>query len=398
MRDALVTIDCRRAALHPPCAHARPRLSARRTRRWAILLGILLLAPTSARLDDTPAKGAGVQAVAEEKEKPRAKEKPKGAASLEWFPLDLGLAKARPKLLPILVLFEPAPEAGSDADGVPAPSLLDEHAADTSTRAILKRFVLIRVGLPDLSKEYPKGGLGDEARKNPEGKPAPEKARAPKGGGARKGAARGQDDAPAPGDDPPAGGEDPDPADPQDAGGDGGVAPAADVAATVAARLGISGEKPALVVMNFWEEAALSYSGELPSRSELRKRLDRFWKVNEAYAAMRRKMEPELEKSRYAFKLGNTREAVLKVVPLEDEKQQNLMDPVLKKRVNEVIQDYRAKSKDAIAAANKLDTAEKYEKAISAFDAIIREFPFRDVMLHATKRKGEVLRKWTFGR
>ncbi|HVR73420.1 MAG TPA: hypothetical protein VMT52_03775 [Planctomycetota bacterium] len=360
---------------------------------------VMLLAPAPARLEENPAKGAGVQALAEEKEKPRAKEKPKGAASLEWFPLDLGLAKARPKLLPVIVLFEPdAGGAGAAESAVPPASFLDEHADDTSTRGILKRFVLIRVGLPDLSKEYPKGGLGAEAKKDPESKPAPGKAGAPKGGEARKGGAKGQGDDPVRDDDPPAGDEAPDPEDPQDAGGDGGVAPAADLAATVAARLGISGEKPALVVMNYWEEVALSYSGELPTRSELRKHLDRFWKVNGVYAATRRKMDPELEKSRYAFKLGNMREAVLKVVPLEDEKQQNLMDPFLKKRVNELIQDYRAKSKDAIAAANKLDTAEKFDGAIKAFDAIMRDFPFRDVMLHAAKRKGEVLRKWTFGR
>ena len=70
---------------------------------------------------------------------------------------------------------------------------------------------------------------------------------------------------------------------------------------------------------------------------------------------------------------------------------------VLKKRVNEVIQEYKAKANEAIGEADKLDREKKYAEAINAFDAVCKNFPFLDILQHANRRKGEILRKVTFG-
>ena len=47
--------------------------------------------------------------------------------------------------------------------------------------------------------------------------------------------------------------------------------------------------------------------------------------------------------------------------------------------------------------ADKLDREKKYAEAINAFDAVCKNFPFLDILQHANRRKGEILRKVTFG-
>jgi membrane peptidoglycan carboxypeptidase len=62
-------------------------------------------------------------------------------------------------------------------------------------------------------------------------------------------------------------------------------------------------------------------------------------KVNQIYATSARRSRALLEKSRYAAKVRNQREAVLQVRDLEDAKVQKTLDPVLQQKVNKLIID-----------------------------------------------------------
>ncbi len=350
-------------------------------------------------------------------EKP-ARVRPKDPPAFEWLSLELGLAQVRQKYLPALVLYdrpdessgagisspgESAPGAapggapGGAADGgagVPvapaearpasgAPSFLDDYLADSAMKDILKHFVLLRVSAEDLKRTYPAPSTPVAASKKKENAGAGDR-----GADRKKKGSKGSPKSPS-GSGEGTGSDAPTPQE--------GSAGDVSIASTVGAKLGLGGELSALVVLSYWEDAVESYRGKLPSRTKLKADLSRFWKVNKIYADEARRVEPEMEKSRYAAKLGNQRDAVLKVRSFEDPKAQNRMDPVLKKKVSELIQDYRAKARKATDEADKLDDARKYTQAIEAFDRIMTDFPFKDVLEHANKRKNECLRKLTLG-
>jgi len=299
-----------------------------------------------------------------------AKAKPKSGPGLDWLGLEPGLAQVRTRRLPGLILLDVPGEPAGDppppvGEAPPRPHFLQDVLTDSSLKDTLKRFVLIRIQPADLEKPYPaatpaKAGKGEKA--GAKGKAAEPKAPEPKA------------------------------AEP-----DAGEAPGADVL-TVSGKLGLGGQQSALVAISYWEDPQLTYKeGNPPTKSRAREELTRFWKVNGVYAEVARRVEADVEKSKYAAANGNQREATIKIRDHEPAKAQTHMDPVLKKRVNELIQDYRAKAQKAIEDGNKLDQAKKWPEAINAFDKVMTDFPFQDIQQQANKRKGECLRKMTVG-
>ena len=315
---------------------------------------------------------------------PKAKAKA-SAPAYEWLGLEAGLEQVRRKYLPALVLFDAhagdaarggRPEADAAAGGGAAKAepqaFFEDVLADYGAKETLKRFVLIRLTPEDLHRPYPAASKDEPLDAGPKAKKA--------GAKAAKGA--GEED---PGD--------------KDAAGAHGAAPAeGEPVPTVATRLGLAGELSAVVALSYWEEAVLTYKeGSLPTKTRIKSELSRIWKVNQIYATSARRIEPLLEKSRYAAKVGNQREAVLQVRDLEDAKVQKTLDPVLQRKVNKLIIDYRTKAQKSISEGNDLDAQKKYEQAIKRFDEIIVSFPFQDIIQQANKRKSECLRKLTIG-
>lgn len=296
-------------------------------------------------------------------ETPRPAPKKK-RGDLEWLSLGPGLVRMREKYLPALVLYDPAVEPPKDAakaageDAAPR-VFLAEHLTDTATRETLRRFVLVRLEEADLEKPYRPPG-GDEQSKD---------------GGKKK---AGENDGEAKG---PAGAIEAPP---------GPTAPAGE---SVAARLMLTSGRPSLVALSFREEVVRRFDGELPAKTKLRKDLSFVAKVNDIQAGEARRVEPEIEASRYAFKLGKTRDAVLKVLPFGEKDSRQRMDTVLAKRVDDLIEEYRGKAKEALAEGDRLDKERKHDDAIKAFDKAQKEFPFPEVIRQASRRKSEILRK-----
>lgn len=320
-------------------------------------------APDNSRRPDLDGKGQDGPGVKEADKKARAKSRPR--PGVDWLELEAGLFQVRSRRLPGLILFDLPGEAPGAAkpseDDTPPPHFLEELLTDTGMKETLRRFVLIRIRPEDLGKPYPPLPPDAAGKKN-----VGKKARA---------------DGKAVADDPPPVTE-----------------PAVEAAVTIGARLGLGGQQAALVAINYWESAELTYKdGNPPTRTRLKEDLARFWKVNGVYAEIARRVEPDYEKSKYAAVQKNQREATLKIRDYEAPRWQNQMDPILKKRVNELLGDYRARAQKAIEAANALDQARKWQEAIAAFDKVSTDFPFTDIQKQANIRKGECLRKMTFG-
>jgi hypothetical protein len=256
----------------------------------------------------------------------------------DWVLPKAGFERLRKKSLPAIVLFDlPQPPSGESEKNDPASeSFLDSHFSKAGLRRVLRKFVLIRVSREDLEKKYP------AAVKHPPG--------------------------------------------------------LAGAAVTLGQRLGIVGDQGEVVVLSYWEDDVLRYGKKLPKFSVLKKELKHIWRVNQIYAHRARKVNAVLERSRYAFKLKHQREAVLAIRMLEPKKEQKLMDPVLKKRVNDAIREYRGLADTAITDAGKLEKKKKLAEALEAYDDIATNFPFQDTIVFTSKKKSELLRKLTLGR
>ena len=410
-----------------------------------VLLALATLGPLRAGPDDAANGEGGVAKVSgndsgkkEEKntgkntekntgknENQAARAPAKAAIGPDWLTWDQGLLRARDKYLPVLIFYNGQsstppdgnlpprspqgdgnnlpprspqgdgnnlpprspqgdgnnlPPRSPQGDGnVPAPtSGFEESLQDSSLKDVLKHFVLIRLGASELTRPYTTPAAPGEPSNAPAKKDEKKAGlnKGPRGKVNGGGAGGGQADGPPDG--------------PSDS------APQASGPA-LSEKFSLSQGKASLVVLSFWEEEVLRYDRELPPRSKLKSDLTRVWKVNEIYAREARRVEAELSTSRYAYRLNNYREAVLKIKPFEGKDAQVRLDPVLKKRVNEVIQEYKAKANEAIGEADKLDREKKYAEAINAFDAVCKNFPFLDILQHANRRKGEILRKVTFG-
>lgn len=308
------------------------------------------------------------------------------SAGLSWYSLQEGVSRVRKQYLPALVLYRSsgslplveAPPAGDNGEREEkgGAGFFADIFAESSLKKIFKQFVLIRIERADLERRYPL------PQKTPPPGNAGEK-------GAEKDGAQG---------------------------GAGAPAGAPTAAPTVAEVLDLQGNRSSVVFLDFRERVVKRYDDDvdagadaaeapgggkpkapLPKLSQLKAEIDRLWKVNKVFATKAREVEPLLEKSLYSFRAGEVRAAVLLVVPMEEKAAQARMDPVLLDRLKKVIAEYRAKAEEAMRKADQLDKDKKHLEAIDAFDKVMKDFPFKDILQRAAKRKGEILRKVTFG-
>jgi hypothetical protein len=301
---------------------------------------------------EEPASGAEPAAPKDKAESPKVRsEKKKPGADLPWVTLEKGLVAVREKYSAAVIVHDArraalgAEEAGAEEE----PGFLDGHLTDVSLRDALKKFILIRIEPGDLEKPYP-----------PISRDPAKKAKKPGG----------KEEAP-------------------DAG------EKASPPGSTARKLELEPDVPCLLLLSFREEVVRRYDRELPVPSRLKRDLANVWKVNEVHAREAKRVEPQIETSRYAYRLGKVREAVQKMLPFEEKDSRRLMDAVLDKQVKSLLDEYRARAKEALAEADDLDADSKYEAAIKAFDKAAQDFPFTDVIRTANKRKSEILRKLT---
>jgi hypothetical protein len=279
-------------------------------------------------------------------------------AQRKFHTLAAGLERVRAKRLPAIVLYQRSVASGLVAPTAPTvePPFFSPILNDSRFRKVLRQYVLIRVEDPDLLKPYP----------------------LPAGAAAKPGASS--------------------------------------LAETirVGAVLDLDGDRGTALVLDLRERIVVRYEDrkgkpprgavgegeprQLPRPSQLRRELSRIWKVNQLFAKEAARVEPLLEQALYSFRAGEPRAGVLVLRDLEGAKAQRKMDPVLRARVDEAAAEMRAKAQEAMVKADRLDRQRQYFKALDVLDAVLAEFPFKDVAQHATRRQGEILRKLTIGR
>ena len=311
--------------------------------------------------------------------KGKGEPKRKGAAK-GWLRLADGLQQLRKNYAIAVIVYSaaerdplvdaPGLDAGgerevNDANGR-APAKADQSLEElfshsTVTRA-LKKYVRIRLRPADLELPYPMPAVSKKSQpavgKSPEGE-------SPSDGSARE-------DASNPDEPPP----------------------------SVREVLDLRAHESTVLILDLRERIVRRWTAgdPLPTRNKMKTTLGRYWKVNDVFRRRARQVEPQLEKARYSLRAGDSRGAILLVREYEEPKAQQHMDPVLRERCKEMFTALRDKAKEAIRAADALDEAKEYLKAIEAYDVVAKDFPFRDIAIHAAKRKGELLRKLQFGK
>jgi len=312
-----------------------------------------------------------------------------GGGDGAWSSLPEGLDVVRARRRPALVWYT---GRATEAELAAARDLLE----DRSLRRTAAPYVRIRIDAdaleaPYLSarekealeeeakKEEPDRAGGDAPGRRPRGEPAPDGPQPPgPAGGAEP---------ELPGADAPGGAEAP-----------GGPRPTP--AVREALRL-VEGSQ-SLVVLDFRERVVRRYElASPPEPAALRKELTVIARENAMHVRMAARVEPVVDASEAAFARKKVREAVEKVLPLEDRDLLAKLDPVLRSRVEKLVADYRRRAEDALREAEKLiDEAKKepakqaklFTKAVAALDAVVKEYPFPDVLAKAQKDKTQVLR------
>lgn len=158
-------------------------------------------------------------------------------------------------------------------------------------------------------------------------------------------------------------------------------------------RLGLVDGVPALLVLDFREQVVWRHQEKLPRRSALRKELSGLARRMARLAAAARRVEKILEAAEYSYALGETREAVLQVLPLDDPRAQKELDNVLADRVLWVLGRYKKDAGRAIATGEALELEKRYMEAIQVYRQTAQRFPFPQTIKLAIRRQEEALRK-----
>jgi hypothetical protein len=292
------------------------------------------------------------------------------AAKAAWATLEEAIAAARKDYRPILILHAP------QAEGEAANPIFSTDAraalADPEVAKLLRGFSCVDLDRAALEKEYPAAARSGAAPAPPAGADAKKPARPVRGRGKAAGVDAKQDPVP-----------DPPPGEPGTPG----------AAQTAGRKLGIAAGTPTLLVLDFRETVVRRISEKMPRREAFRKDLRALAAECARQAAVARKVEAVLEEAEYAYKLGETRKAVLAVVPLDDPGAQRTMDRVLAQRVGGILERYKKDAATAMAAGDSLERAKKYADAVTAYQDAARKYPFPDVVKESNKKQGAAMRK-----
>jgi hypothetical protein len=175
--------------------------------------------------------------------------------------------------------------------------------------------------------------------------------------------------------------------------GEEGAEPAKKEVPAAGARLGIVAGVPQAVVLDFREAVARRWQERVPRLEELRRELAAIASAQARHAAAALRVEPLLEQAEYSFTLGETREAVQKMAPLDDPKARRDLDPALAKRVAEVIERYKKAARGVIAMGESLEADRRYLEAVEVYRKAARDFPFPEVVKASVRRQNMALRR-----
>ncbi len=106
-----------------------------------------------------------------------------------------------------------------------------------------------------------------------------------------------------------------------------------------------------------------------------------------------RRVEKLLEESKYSHALGEPRQAVLTVLPLDDAKARRGLDQDLAKRVEAVLDGYRREGQSLIATGETLESQKRYLEASEVYRRAARTYPFPEIVRTANRRQSDALRK-----
>jgi hypothetical protein len=150
---------------------------------------------------------------------------------------------------------------------------------------------------------------------------------------------------------------------------------------------------PALLILDFRERVVRRYQEKLPAPAALRKELARLSREIRAQAVEARKVEKLLEESKYSHALGEPRQAVLTILPLDDARARRGLDKDLAERVEAVLARYRKEGQSLLATGEALESQKRYLEASEVYRRAARTYPFPEIVRTANRRQGEALRK-----
>lgn len=161
----------------------------------------------------------------------------------------------------------------------------------------------------------------------------------------------------------------------------------------VSQKLGIVPGVPALLILDFREKAVRRYQEKLPKPGALRGELKGISGEMARLAGGAFKVEKLLERIEYTYGLGESRQAVLLILPLDDSKLQRSLDPVLSERVASLIARLRSDGARAMATGEALESERRFLEAVTAYEDAARRFPFPEILRESTHRQSIAMRK-----
>ena len=174
---------------------------------------------------------------------------------------------------------------------------------------------------------------------------------------------------------------------------DGGAPPPPAPPVPAGERLGIVKGVPSLVVLDFRERVVRRYQEKAPRRPALIKELRKIAAEIARQAESARKVERILEKAEYSYMLGETREAVLLVLPLDDAKMRQGLDPVLADRLASTLGRYRNDGAAAMATGEALESDNRFLEAVEAYRLASLRFPFPEIARASARKQASAMRK-----
>ena len=266
---------------------------------------------------------------------------------LRWVQIAEGLQQVREHKRPAIVWYTGKTTAEK-------PHFFEEFLDDRRFRRLAEKFVLIRLDAAGLSAAYPSA---------PQSKPPRAKAR--------------KDKAPPRAAEPP-----PKP--------------------TIATQLRLLDDPTAFLILDFRERVIRRYEPQKtpPRLSKLTRQLTRVLAASARHVETARQVEKTLAAAARAKANKKMRAAVLKILPLDSQEKRDRLDPVLREKVEAVIQQYRDEAEKLFLRAqglvlagkqNAKNSGKKFAAALAAYDRLARDFPFRDIRERANVGKDIVV-------
>jgi len=150
---------------------------------------------------------------------------------------------------------------------------------------------------------------------------------------------------------------------------------------------------PALLIIDYRERVSRRFQEKIPAPGPLRKELAKIAREIRSLAVEARRVEKLLEESKYSHALGEPRQAVLTVLPLDDAKARRGLDQDLAKRVEAVLDGYRREGQSLIATGETLESQKRYLEASEVYRRAARTYPFPEIVRTANRRQSDALRK-----